>query len=438
MKKILTLLFFLLALFDASAQEASLGNKISGTVKDRKTGETMIQATVQLLRHDSTYVSGTVTDDNGLFHISVPADGKYILKFSSIGYKNVTKDIAMSGKDVSIGNVSMSEDAIMLKETQVTGKALKVVLKEDTFVYNASAYRTPEGSVLEELVKRLPGAQISDDGTITINGKQVKKILVDGKEFMTGDTKTALKNIPTSVINKIKAYDKKSDLAKVTGIDDGEEETVLDFGMKPGMNKGMFSNIDLSAGSKDRYSNRAMGAYFNDKNRLMVFANANNTNDKGFPGGGGFGRFGAGQQGLNASKMLGLNYNFENKDKLQIDASVRWQHADGDVNTTSSVENFVSTKGAFSNSINQSFSRNDSWDARMRLEWNPDSMTDNMFRPSFTYSNNDGISKSTSGSYNADPYSYVLDPLSKESIDKLSAENLMVNTRDNSGLSNSN
>jgi len=141
---------------------------------------------------------------------------------------------------------------------------------------------------------------------------------------------------------------------------------------------------------------------------------------------------------LNASKMLGLNYNFENKDKLQIDASVRWQHTDGDVNTTSSVENFVSSKGAFSNSINQSFSRNDSWDARMRLEWNPDSMTDIMFRPSFTYSNNDGISKSTSGSYNADPYSYVLDPLSKESIDKLSAENLMVNTRDNSGISNSN
>jgi hypothetical protein len=177
----------------------------------------------------------------------------------------------------------------MLKGATVVGQAAKVTLKEDTFVYNSSAYRTPEGSTIEELVKRLPGAQISDDGTITINGKQVKKILVEGKEFMTGDTKTALKNIPTSVINKIKAYDKKSDLAKVTGIDDGEEETVLDFGMKPGMNKGMFSNIDLSAGSKDRYSNRAMGAYFNDKNRLMFFANANNTNDQGFPGGGGFG-----------------------------------------------------------------------------------------------------------------------------------------------------
>ena len=134
----------------------------------------------------------------------------------------------------------------MLKGAVVTAMAQKVTLKEDTFVYNSSAYRTPEGSVVEELVKRLPGAEVSDDGTIKINGKEVKKILVDGKEFMTGDTKTALKNLPTSIIEKIKAYDEKSDLAKVTGIDDGEEQTVLDFGVKKGMNKGVISNVDLA------------------------------------------------------------------------------------------------------------------------------------------------------------------------------------------------
>lgn len=413
---------------------------ILGNLSDRDTKEPLTQTTVQLLRaKDSTFVAGAISNNDGNFSIKADNDGRFIVRITSIGYKPVIKRVNITNSgNIDLGKIILGSNAVMLKGATIVGQAAKVTLKEDTFVYNSSAYRTPEGSTIEELVKRLPGAQISDDGTITINGKQVKKILVEGKEFMTGDTKTALKNIPTSVINKIKAYDKKSDLAKVTGIDDGEEETVLDFGMKPGMNKGMFSNIDLSAGSKDRYSNRAMGAYFNDKNRLMVFANANNTNDKGFPGGGGYGSFGAGQQGLNASKMLGLNYNFENKDKLQIDASVRWQHADGDVNTTSSVENFVSTKGAFSNSINQSFSRSDSWDARMRLEWNPDSMTDIMFRPSFTYSNNDGVNKSTSGSYNADPYSYVLDPLSAESIKKLSDENLMVNTRDNSGISNSN
>ncbi len=413
---------------------------ITGNLSDRDTKEPLTQTTVQLLRaKDSTFVAGTISNNDGNFSVKANDDGRYIVRITSIGYKTVIKHFNITNSsNVDLGKVVLGSNAVMLKGATIVGQAAKVTLKEDTFIYNSAAYRTPEGSTIEELVKRLPGAQISDDGKITINGKEVKKILVEGKEFMTGDTKTALKNIPTSVISKIKAYDKKSDLAKVTGIDDGEEETVLDFGMKAGMNKGMFSNVDLSAGTKDRYSSRAMGAYFNDKNRLMIFANANNTNDQGFPGGGGFGRFGAGQQGLNASKMLGLNYNFEQKDKLQVDASVRWQHADGDVNTTSSVENFVSSKGAFSNSINQSFSRSDSWDARMRVEWNPDSMTDIMFRPTFTYSNSDGISKSTSGSYNADPYSYVLDPLSKESITKLSEENLMVNTRDNSSLSNSN
>ena len=436
MKK--SLILFFLAFFAVASYAQN--RLITGNLSDRDTKEPLMQTTVQLLKaKDSTFVAGAISNNDGNFSVKANSDGRFIIRITSVGYKTVIKYVSIANSsNVDLGKIILGSNAVMLKGATVVGQAAKVTLKEDTFIYNSSAYRTPEGSTIEELVKRLPGAQISDDGTITINGKQVKKILVEGKEFMTGDTKTALKNIPTSVISKIKAYDKKSDLAKVTGIDDGEEETVLDFGMKAGMNKGMFSNVDLSAGTKDRYSSRAMGAYFNDKNRLMFFANANNTNDQGFPGGGGFGRFGAGQQGLNASKMLGLNYNYEQKNKLQLDASVRWQHSDGDVNTTSSVENFVSSKGAFSNSINQSFSRSDSWDARMRLEWNPDSMTDIMFRPTFTYSNSDAFNKSKSGSYNADPYSYVLDPLSKESITALSDQDLMVNTRDNSSISNTN
>ena len=154
---------------------------------------------------------------------------------------------------------SMGEtDAVMLKEVIANGVAAKVIVKEDTFIYNAAAYRTPEGSVIEELVKRLPGAQIDDDGKITINGKEVKKIKVDGKEFMTGDTQTALKNLPTAIIDKVKAYDEKSDMAKLTGVDDGEEQTILDFNIKRGMNKGVLANIDLSVGTKSRYAEQGM------------------------------------------------------------------------------------------------------------------------------------------------------------------------------------
>ena len=161
-----------------------------------------------------------------------------------MGFKTYTKKITLKDKDYNAGTIKLEPDAIMLKGATVTARAQKVTLKADTFVYNANAFRTPEGSVAEELVRRLPGAEISDDGTIKINGKQVKKILVDGKEFMTGDTKTAMKNLPTNIIDRIKAYDQQSDLARVSGIEDGEEETVLDFGIKAGMNRGVMANAD--------------------------------------------------------------------------------------------------------------------------------------------------------------------------------------------------
>lgn len=415
---------------------AAQGTKITGTLIDRDTKEGVMLATVQMLKPDSTYVSGVLSDEKGRFSIEASAAGSYILKISSVGYTPLTKTIKVDGKkDIALGEIIFNADAIMLKGATVVGQAARVTVKEDTFVYNASAYRTPEGSVVEELVKRLPGAQVSDDGTITINGKEVKKVLVDGKEFMTGDTQTALKNLPTSIIDKIKAYDEKSDLAKVTGIDDGEEQTVLDFGIKKGMNKGVFGNVDASIGTHDRYAERLMGALFKDKTRVMLMGNLNNVNDRGFPGGGGGGRFGRGAQGLNTSKMAGANFNLEPSSKLKLDGSVRWNHSNGDKRTEQSVENFVSTAGSFSNSLNQNYTRSNSWDARLRLEWTPDTMTNIMFRPSFSYSKSDGLTSGTSASYNDDPYSYVSDPLSQEAISIMDENGLMVNHRENSSIS---
>ena len=211
-KAILTMLLLVIAM--ASFAQERL---ISGQITDRDTKDPVEQVTIQLLKSDSTYVTGAISNEKGLFHLNAPANGKYLLKMTSVGYKPTIKRIQITDdKNLAMGNVVIGADAIMLKGAVVTAMAQKVTLKEDTFVYNSSAYRTPEGSVVEELVKRLPGAEVSDDGTIKINGKEVKKILVDGKEFMTGDTKTALKNLPTSIIDKIKAYDEKSDLAKVT------------------------------------------------------------------------------------------------------------------------------------------------------------------------------------------------------------------------------
>ena len=429
-RSILSMLLMLVAI--ASLAQERL---ISGKITDRDTKDPVEQVTIQLLKTDSTYVSGAISNERGLFHVNAPANGKYLLKITSVGYKPTVKRIQISeDKNLAMGNVVIGADAIMLKGAVVTAMAQKVSLKEDTFVYNSAAYRTPEGSVVEELVKRLPGAEVSDDGTIKINGKEVKKILVDGKEFMTGDTKTALKNLPTSIIDKIKAYDEKSDLSKVTGIDDGEEQTVLDFGVKKGMNKGMISNIDLGVGNKNRYNMRGMGGYFANNNRFMLFANANNTSDRGFGGGPGRGFWG-GANGLNASKMIGANYNYELKDKFKFNTSLRWNHSDGDVWSSRSSENFMGTSSSFSNSLSQSFSRSNSWNGNIRLEWMPDTMTNILFRPSISWSTSDGLSGSQSASYNKDPYTITSkDPLSEEGIEELDKAEAMVNSQLTNGI----
>ena len=425
------LLLLMLMPFVAVAVMAQ--RNVTGIVVESETDEALPQATVKLMRTDSTLVKGALTGLDGKFTLKAPSAGRFIVQVTCVGFKPYTKRINVSGeKNVPMGTIAMSPDAIMLKGATVTGQAAKVTLKADTFVYNASAYRTPEGSVVEELVKRLPGAQVDDDGKITINGKEVKKIMVDGKEFMTGDTKTAMKNLPTSIIERVKAYDQKSDQARVSGVDDGEEETVLDFGIKRGMNKGVMLNADLAAGTRKRYSGRLFGGWMKDNMKLFFMSSANNVNDMGFSTGGG--RFGGGRQGLTATKMTGVNLNYEQKGKLKLDGSVRWNHSNGDAVVRRSTENFMTNSSStFGNSLNSNMTRSNSWDARLRLEWTPDSLTNIMFRPQFRYNSNDGLSEGTSATFSADPYGIrgITNPLTQ--LDQLLDEGIVKN----SNLSNS-
>ena len=410
MRKQLFILLFLLSNVVVMAQR-----HVSGVVVESDTQEPVAQTTVKLLRSDSTLVTGGLTSLEGKFRVSAPKAGTYILQVTCVGFKPYTKRVSVSDeKDVSLGTLELKPDAIMLKGTTVTGNAAKVIVKADTFIYNASAYRTPEGSVVEELVKRLPGAQVDDDGKITINGKEVKKIKVDGKEFMTGDTKTAMKNLPTSIIERVRAYDQKSDLARVSGIDDGEEETVLDFGIKTGMNKGIMVNADLAAGTKDRYSSRIFGGLMKDDFKAFLMTSANNVNDMGFGGGGG--RFGGGRQGLTATKMTGLNLNYEKTDLITVDGSIRWNHSDGDAVSKTASESFMSSSvSSFSNRLSNNLSRSNSWNGQFRIEWTPDSMTNIMFRPQFNYNSSDGLTDGSSATFSKDPYTIkgITDPLSQ-------------------------
>jgi len=171
-------------------------------------------------------------------------------------------------------------------------------------------------------------------------------------------------------------------------------------------------NADLGIGTEHRYSGRIFGGVMQNDMKVFLMTNANNTNDMGFPGGGGGGRFGGGRQGLTATKMTGVNLNYEKTDKFKFDGSVRWNHSNGDTYSKGNSTNFINEQTSqYRNSLSQNYSRSDSWNGQMRLEWQPDSMTNIMFRPNFSYSTNDGINTSTDVTYDKNPFDYSNDPI---------------------------
>ena len=401
--------FLVLFLVSISTMTVFAQGTVSGTVIESDTKDAVIQATATVLSGEKI-VANAVTNTTGAFSIKVPRDGKFTLRITFVGYKTYTKEVTIEGKNVAAGTIQLEPDAIMLKGVTATAHLAKVQSKGDTLIFNADAYRVPEGSVVEELVKRMPGADIDESGNITINGKQVQKIKVDGRDF--GDAKTALKNLPTSIIEKVRAYDEKSDLARITGIDDGNEQTVLDFGIRAGMNRGTMFNTDLGIGTKDRYSGRLFGMYMRDDYRVMGMLNANNTNDQGMGGGGGRrfgGGMGMGGGGLNAAKTGMVNINYEKPKLIIAQASVNVNHRDGDSWSRRFQENFTgdAANKQFSSSINQSYSRNTNWSVQGRLEWTPDTLWNIAFRPTWSFGSNDSRSWNTSATFNDDPYLHI-------------------------------
>lgn len=392
-----SLLMLVIMLFVCMTLSAQGKYVLKGLVVDHETGDPVVGATVQLLMKDNgKFVAGAAANEEGAFSFTGVEKKHYSLKITSIGYVEKVVNLNMSekkGREINLGYMTLTSDERMLSEVTVTANAAKVQTSGDSLIFNASAYRTPEGSTLEALVKLLPGAEVDDNGNITINGKSVTKILVDGKEFFLNDKEVAMKNIPVDMIEKLKTYEMKSDQARITGIDDGEEETVLDLSVKKGMKNGWFGNINGVAGTKYRYDSRAMVNRFNDNLNLSVLANAKNTPDRW-----GWNR----ASGLNSRKEVGSNF-ATTSEKLETGGSVRFNYQGTDRMTMSSTENFAAETGKFSMSNSQNYSSNNNFDVNGRLEWKPDTMTNIFFRPSFTYSRNRGMSSNRSGSYNDDP-----------------------------------
>ena len=438
----------LLSMVALSAFSQKKAVEISGRVMEGDTEQPAIAASVQLLNlPDSTQSTGMASNMQGYYRLQAKP-GKYVLKVTYIGYQPLFIPVQLSSAPKRMEDVVLQPDAILLAEAVVVAEAPQVQVVEDTVQFNASAYRTPQGATLEELVKKLPGAEVDDDGGVKINGKDVSKILVNGKEFFGGDVATGLQNLPVEMIEKLKTYDKKSDLARITGIDDGEEETVLDLTVKKEMNTGWFGNIDLAGGTEDRYSTRGMINYFRGNTQVTLIGRANNVNDQGFSGGGGGPRWRR-NSGLTARKDFGLNFASENE-KLALEGSARYNYRDNDMASTGYTENFLTgqSSSSFSNSNSTQGNRNVSLWANFKMEWRPDTLTNIIFRPNFSYTQTRGRSFSQSGTFNDDPYGYVANPndyldlgaLSKADIlggdDPL--EDIRVNTSNNRSSSDGN
>ncbi len=402
-----------MTLFSSVHLMAQSAFEVNGTVVDKTTGEALAGVTIKLLAlPDSAFLTGTTTGVQGEFNLKEVKKGTYALQASCIGMatKCIGIDLtAQKKKKVDIGYITMAADVVQMRDVEVTAHAAKVQVSGASLIYNAAAYRVPEGSTLEALVKQLPGAKVDKEGNITINGKTVNKILVDGKEFFLNDKEVAMKNIPTEMIDRLKTYDRKSDLSRVTGIDDGEEETVLDLTVKKGMKNGWYGNVNVGAGTKHRYAERFNVNRFADDFQATLLGGANNVADMGFGGGGG--RWGGwGMEGLHSSKEIGGNFATA-KPKLETGGSVRFRYDGSDNENASSTEYFNASSAKFNENFSKSLSSDRRLTGNFRLEWKPDSMTNIIFRPDLSYQQNRGRGHSTSASYSANPNDSILSRL---------------------------
>lgn len=333
---VLALGFMCLGNVAFAEEDPQVGTQAKGTyfkaiVLDSLTKEPIEFATLHAKYiGDKTPRKYALTDEKGVVILQGLPVGRATITFEYMGYKgkHFTFDIKRGANDY--GELLVQEDNQMLDAVVVTDKANQMVIKKDTIEYNASSFKISDTDMLEELIKKLPGVEVDSEGNITANGKTITKVMIDGKEFFLDDPNLATKNIPAKIVEKVRVVERKSEQAQFTGIDDGDEETVLDLGIKAGMMKGWFGNIGGGAGSPlvgdsdMKYEGAAMIGRFTDKTQISIIANGNNTNNRGFSdvagemmgqmrGGGGWtGR------GVTTSWMGGINAN-KNFDKEDSD-----------------------------------------------------------------------------------------------------------------------
>lgn len=275
---------------------------------------------------------------------------------------------------------------IDLGELVVTGTKAAVVAKEDTLEFNAGSFKTQPNAVVEDLLKKLPGVEVGSDGTIKSNGKTVKKVLVDGKEFFGEDTKMATKNLPSELVDKVQVVDRKSDFARMTGVDDGEEETVINLTVKKSMHNGWFGTLQAGYGTDRRYEGSFNISRFNDANQFSIIGGANNINELGFMDGGRgrFMSFGP-SGGINNSQRIGINFSIGKTEKLRFGGNVFYTHSDRKSESATDTQYLFADSVSTRSQAALARDRGHNVSADFRLEWKPDEYNSLDFRPNLSF-----------------------------------------------------
>ena len=315
MKKVL--LIALSGFIGISAFAQRSGN-VKGIVFDTIAKQPVAAATITVLqRSDSSLVTFTMTNGRGEFSLANVPYGDYRLLVTHVNYHNVNKFFTINDakKSVDLSNIEVSDKNKVLEEVVVMAEAPPVTLIGDTVQYNAGSFKTKPNAVVEDLLKKMPGIQVEKDGTVKAQGQTVNRVLVDGKEFFGNDPKIATKNLPADAVDKVQVYDKQSDMAQLTGFDDGQSEKTIKLKLKKDKKKGVFGKVNAGGGTEGRYQGRFNVNSFKGARQMSVIGMGNNTNAEGFSFmdilsfSGGMNQLGGGSGG-------GLNINISSNDPL--------------------------------------------------------------------------------------------------------------------------
>lgn len=340
------LYFIILVLTCCSFYAVAQSGGVKGAVADKQ-HKPLAMATVSLLQpSDSTLAYFGITDDHGQFLVKQVPEGTYVIQVAMLGYAPLYKKINVGGSVADVGEMEMAEEEVSLQEVKVKADKIPLLIKGDTVEYNAGAYKVKPDAAVEDLLKKLPGVQVDKSGNIKAQGKEVKKVLVDGKEFFGDDPKIATKNLPADAIDKVQVFNKHSDQSQFTGIDDGEREETINLLLKNNKKGGYFGDVQVGGGTGEHYQFSGKVYKFKPKTQLAALGMANNINQFGFSlqdyinfkggirslmdGGGGMSLqlngqlpvdFGRPVTGLINSGAGGLNYSYEPRAKNRINFS---------------------------------------------------------------------------------------------------------------------